>query len=436
MNWVLDMTNSKPKMHLGNILLGVLSILPLGLFTVKGWASAILFIGAAFSVLLIFWNQGNKIPNRKQEVWVVLITVMFAFPLMGAMLSSGLRAEWNWKSFDSFSRFLLAIPIFYVAYRNDIRVVNKWQLLMPVALIFTLLSTSFLPGYYGDANPFDNSRLAIFFVDPLTLGYLSLTLGILSFFSINMCSREKWQVVLLKILGGLIGFYISFKTQSRTGWLAIPCILLLLFYVRGPKNKILASLAAIAVSIVMTTGIYLSSSNVQNRIHDAAVDLSAYKFNGLNSETSIGERISFARMGLHYFKLSPIYGWGLRGFQVHANDPELVEFASESTRASPARGSLFHSEITTNAVAHGIFGLVAMVLLFLLPVILCIRQWRRGVNPRLCAFGLAYLLCLIVASLSTEIFSLKFAASFHAVFLACLCAQLLAEEPTSVNVIG
>ncbi len=430
------MTYSKSKMYLGASLLGVLSVLPLGLFTVKGWASAILFIGAAVSFALIFSNHGKKTPNRKQDVWVVLIAVMFALPLAGVMLSSALRAEWSWASFDSFSRFLLAIPIFYAVYRNDIRVVNKWQLLMPVALIITLISTSFLPGYYGDANPFDNPRLAIFFVDPLTLGYLSLTLGVLSFFSINMCSRDQWQVVLLKILGGLIGFYISFKTQSRTGWLAIPCILLLLFYVRGPKNKILSSLAAIAVSIVMATGIYLSSSNVQNRMHQAIVDLSTYKLNGLNSETSIGERISFARMGLYYFKLSPIYGWGLRGYQVHANDPELVEFASESTRASPARGSLFHSEITTNAVAHGIFGLVAIVLLFLLPVMLCMRQWRRGVNPRLCAFGLAYLLCVIISSLSTEIFSLKFAASFHAVFLACLCAQLLAEEPISTNVVG
>jgi O-antigen ligase len=423
------MVGSKSNMHLVNILLSVLSILPLCLFSVKGWTSAILFISAAIALILIFTDRSDQAQDRKQGIWVFFVMIMFASPLMAAMLSSALRGEWNWSSFDSFSRFLLAAPIFYVAYRNQIRVVNQWQYLIPVSLILTLVSTAFLPGYYGDANPFDNPRLAIFFVDPLTLGYLALTLGILSFFSINMSSRDSWKIVLLKILGGTIGFYISFKTQSRTGWLAIPLILFLLLYTRGPKNRLLSSLAAIAISVVLATGMYLSSSTMQNRLDAAVADLKAYQFNGLNSETSLGERISFARMGLYYFKLSPIHGWGLRGYQTHANDPELLEFASESTRASPARGSLFHSEITTNAVAHGIFGLVAILLLFILPAALCVRQWHRGVNPRLCAFGLAYVSCIIISSLSTEIFSLKFAASFHAVFLACLCAQLLAEDP-------
>lgn len=430
------MTRSKLNVYLVNSLLGALSILPLFLFSIKGWASAILFIGSAIAMMLIFINRSNKTLDYKQSAWIILIMVMFVLPLMAVMLSSALRGEWDWASFDSFSRFLLATPIFYIVYQNQIRVVNQWQYLIPASLILTLLSTIFLPGYYGDANPFDGPRLAIYFVDPLTLGYLCLTLGILSFFSINMYSSDDWKMLLLKIAGGVIGFYISFKTQSRTGWLAIPLILFLLLYTRGPKNRLLSTLAAIAISAVITTGIYFSSSTVQNRLHDAVVDLKVYKFNGQNSETSIGERISFARMGLYYFKLSPIYGWGLRGFQAHANDPELLEFASESTRASPARGSLFHSEITTNSVAHGIFGLAAMLLLFFLPVVLCVRQWRRGVHPRLCAFGLAYLFCVIISSLSTEIFSLKFAASFHAVFLACLCAQLLAEDPASTNLDG
>jgi O-antigen ligase len=428
------MARSKLNMYLSNALLGVLSILPLCLFSVKGWASAILFTSAAITFVLFFTNCGDETPGRKQGIWVIFIMAMFVFPLVAAMISSALRGEWNWSSFDSFSRFFLAAPIFYIAYRNKARVLNWWQYLIPVSLILTLVSTTFLPGYYGDTNPFDNPRLAIFFVDPLTLGYLCLTLGVLSFFSINMSLSDDWKIVLLKVLGGMVGFYISLKTESRTGWLAIPLMLALFIYTRGPKNQLLSTLAAISISVVITTGMYLSSPTLQNGLHNANIDLKAYQFNGLNSETSIGERISFARMGLYYFKLSPLYGWGLRGYQARSNDPELLEFASQNTRASPARGSLFHNEIITNTVVHGIFGLVAILSLFFLPMVLCVRQWRGGVNPRLCAFGLAYLFCVIISSLSTEIFSLKFAASFHAVFLACLCAQLLTEEPTSVSV--
>ena len=414
---------------LNKSLLCLLSILPLGLFTVKGWASGLSFACAALAILIITSRSLNPKVNEQDAFWIQLLLLMFTLPLFSVMLSSALRGEWIWANFDSASRFFIAAPIFYVVFRNKIRPTHQWQYLIPIGLILTLISTAFLPGYYGVINLFDSSRLAIYFVDPLTLGYLSLTLGMLSFFGINMYSKDRWFVIILKIIGAAVGFYISLKTQSRTGWLAIPLALFLLLWLHGPKNKILSTFIALIISVVLTISIYQASPTVQNRVHDALVDLKNYKLYQVNSESSIGERISFVRMGFHYYKLSPLYGWGLQGYMVHANDPELVVFASESTRASPGRGSLFHSEFTTNAVAYGLLGIIYTLLIFFAPLTLCIYQWARGVNPRLCTFGIVYLLCEIVSSLSTEIFGLKFAASFHAVFLACLCAELLSGRP-------
>jgi O-antigen ligase len=414
---------------LNKSLLCLLSILPLGLFTVKGWASGLSFACAALAILIITSRSLNPKVNEQDAFWIQLLLLMFTLPLFSVMLSSALRGEWIWANFDSASRFFIAAPIFYVVFRNKIRPTHQWQYLIPIGLILTLISTAFLPGYYGVINLFDSSRLAIYFVDPLTLGYLSLTLGILSFFGINMYSKDRWFVIILKIIGAAVGFYTSLKTQSRTGWLAIPLALFLLLWLHGPKNKILSTFIALIISVVLTISIYQASPTVQNRVHDALVDLKNYKLYQVNSESSIGERISFMRMGFHYYKLSPLYGWGLQGYMVHANDPELVVFASESTRASPGRGSLFHSEFTTNAVAYGLLGIIYTLLIFFAPLTLCIYQWARGVNPRLCAFGIVYLLCEIVSGLSTEIFGLKFAASFHAVFLACLCAELLSSRP-------
>ena len=414
---------------LNKSLLCLLSILPLGLFTVKGWASGLSFACAALAILIITSRSLNPKVNEQDAFWIQLLLLMFTLPLFSVMLSSALRGEWSWANFDSASRFFIAALIFYVVFRNKIRPTHQWQYLIPIGLILTLISTTFLPGYYGVINLFDSSRLAIYFVDPLTLGYLSLTLGMLSFFGINMYSKDRWFVIILKIIGAAVGFYISLKTQSRTGWLAIPLALFLLLWLHGPKNKILSTFIALIISVVLTISIYQASPTVQNRVHDALVDLKNYKLYQVNSESSIGERISFMRMGFYYYKLSPLYGWGLQGYMVHANDPELVVFASESTRASPGRGSLFHSEFTTNAVAYGLLGIIYTLLIFFAPLTLCIYQWARGVNPRLCAFGIVYLLCEIVSGLSTEIFGLKFAASFHAVFLACLCAELLSSRP-------
>ncbi len=410
-------------------LLCLLSILPLGLFTVKGWASGLSFACAALAILIISSRSLNPKVNEQDAFWIRLLLLMFTLPLFSVMLSSALRGEWIWANFDSASRFFIAAPIFYAVLRNQLKPLLYLQYLMPVSLILTIVAIPLLPYYGWEFNrAIWGDRSATYFVDPLTLGYLSLTLGMLCFFSINMYSKDHWFVIILKIVGTIVGFYISLKTQSRTGWLAIPLVLFLLLWLYGPKNKILSTFIALIISVVLTIGIYQASPTVQNRVHDALVDLQDYKLDQVNSESSIGERISFARMGFHYFKLSPIYGWGLRGYMVHANDPELVVFASESTRASPGRGSLFHSEFTTNAVAYGLLGIIYTLLIFFAPLTLCIRQWARGVNPRLCAFGIVYLLCEIVSGLSTEIFGLKFAASFHAVFLACLCAELLSNR--------
>ena len=419
---------------LNQSLLCLIGLLPLGLFTIRGWASGISFACAALALLIISMRILKARPHSEDHFWVSLLLITLMLPLLSVMLSSVIRGEWIWANFDSASRFFIAAPIFYVVFRNQLKPLHYWQYVIPISLILTAIAIPLLPQYGWEFNKaIWGSRSATYFVDPLTLGYLSLTLGMLSFFSINLFSKDPLLIFILKIIGTVVGFYISIKTQSRTGWLAIPLILFLLLWLHGPKNKILSTFIALLASVVLTVGIYQASSTVQNRVHDALVDLQDYKLDKVNSESSIGERISFARMGLYYFKLSPIYGWGLRGYMAHANDPELVLFASDSTRESPGRGSLFHSELTTNAVAYGILGIIYTLLIFFSPLALCIRQWRRGVNPQLCALGIVYSLCAMISSLSTEIFGLKFAASFHAVFLASLCAELLSTDNQSTK---
>jgi O-antigen ligase len=198
-----------------------------------------------------------------------------------------------------------------------------------------------------------------------------------------------------------------------------------MLWLYGPKNKIKSSAIALLTSLVFTIGIYQASPTVQNRVGAAVADLRDYQFDKVNAESSLGERISFARMAFYYFKLNPVAGWGYKGYHAHRNDPELLRFATFNTRNAPGSGALFHSEIATNSVAFGIFGLIYTVLLFFAPLVLFIQSWRLGINPRLCAFGVAYILCILISSFTTEIFALKFAASFHAVFIASICAQVL-----------
>jgi O-antigen ligase len=211
-------------------------------------------------------QAGQKQPENQEKFWPALILLTLMLPLISAIISSGLRGELIWADFDAQSRFFLGALVFYAIFRNNLDPVRYLQYSIPIGLILTIVGAGFLPGYYGETNLFDGSRLAIYFVDPLTLGYLSLTLGILSFFSIHLLSKDRWYVVALKLVGTVLGFYISLKTQSRTGWLAIPFIIFLMIWLHGPKNKIQSSVIALVASLVFTIGIYQASPTVQNRV--------------------------------------------------------------------------------------------------------------------------------------------------------------------------
>jgi O-antigen ligase len=366
--------------------------------------------------------------NQKGSVsttfWFTIIMVMLTFPVLSVFITQILRGIWFLPDYDSPARFLLALPIFYIVFKNGLNPIRYWQITIAFSVLLTFIVLPWIPKYYGLDDVSNSIRLGTYFVDPLTFGYLALTFGLLLFFSINLFGKDKWYFILFKLICATIAFYLSIKSGSRTGWFAIPFCFFLLIYVHGPKNKSLSTFIALTLTLVITAAFYFSSSTIQNRVADAINDLDSYKLNKVNPDTSVGDRLSFARMGWYFFKLKPIVGWGHDGFKNHVNDVEITKYAVESTRIQPI-AELYHNEFTTNMVAFGIFGIIYTCLIFFVPLALFITSWRNGKNVGLCAFGIAFVICELVSSMSTEVTALKFTASYYAVVISCLCACVL-----------
>jgi len=105
------------------MLLVLIGVLPLGLFTVKGWASGILFACSALSLVKLIAEsmQAGQIQTLNQEkFWPALILLTLMLPLISAIISSGLRGELIWADFDAQSRFFLGALVFYAIFRNGI----------------------------------------------------------------------------------------------------------------------------------------------------------------------------------------------------------------------------------------------------------------------------------------------------------------------------
>lgn len=404
------------------LLISLLAIFPIGSMVVAGWVSGLLFVCAAISIVITI-KIWKSLPKETANRWAQLIALMLCSPILAILISQAFRQDWIIRDYDGPSRFLLALPIFFICWKKNFSLEKYWQYAIPATLIITLITLPLLP---KTGWGIDLTRVGTFFVDPLTFGRVCLTLGLLSLFTINLCQKDKWFSIVFKLMGAAVGFYLSIKSGSRTGWLAMPFVFFLFLWTYGPKNKLLSTISALVISVSAVGATYHYSPIVKERVSLAIDEISTYKMHEMNPDNSVGMRISFARMGWYYFNLQPLSGWGDKGFKEHLNDPEISQYATQFTREF-AYGARFHNEFTTNAVQNGIWGIISTTLLFFVPLGLFISTWRRGISPRLSAFGVAYVVCEFISGMSTEVFNLKFTASLYAILIAGLMGSILAK---------
>jgi len=267
-------------------------------------------------------------------------------------------------------------------------------------------------------------RMATYFADPLTFGQYTLTFGLLCLVSINLLGRDRPALLLLKVIGVLLGFYLSIKSGSRTGWLAAPVVVGFYILQRNRRIHLRHVVSAAALVVLLLAASYKLSPTIHDRVGLGVHEVVTYNWQGIAPDTSTGMRITFLRMGSELFSLRPFGGYGDTGIEAYLNDPKLVSFASLPTRQFALRSG-FHNELMTNLVRSGIWGGVATLAMFLVPFVIFCKAFRapsaiRSANALL---GITFVICQFVSSLSTEVLNLKFTASFYAILIVCLCGS-------------
>jgi O-antigen ligase len=198
-------------------------IAPLGLLIVKGWIGWLLFLQSLIALILTFKSK-ETLRNFCVNKWSVLVFITFSLPLVAILNSQFLNNSWEWRYYDSPSRFLFAIPLIMYIWQSKIKLQSLLEFTFPLTLIVTFIALPFLPKLGWGADP---SRLATYFVDPLTFGRISLTFGLVSLAFINFKNKSLIANLVL-LIGFILGLYLSVKSGSRTGWLAVPVVFIFL----------------------------------------------------------------------------------------------------------------------------------------------------------------------------------------------------------------
>ena len=248
----------------------------------------------------------------------------------------------------------------------------------------------------------------------------ALALGFLSLLSIHRDQPDPIPVLLLKFCGFVAGVYMAIQSQERGLWLAIPPLVLLWVYGQGAQHlwrKLgITALLLIAVAVLA----YFSTDLVHQRANQIYQDLA--DFDNGNKDTSIGIRLQLWQAAVHVFMQNPVFGLGPDGY-ANAMTSLAEQGMLTPVAADYGRGEV-HSEILAKCAGLGLFGLIAIIAVHLIPAAILWRsmQTRQIQKKVACIMGLGLVIGFFVFGLTVEIFNLKMTAAFYALTLAVLVA--------------
>lgn len=396
-----------------------LSLAPLCVVTLRWWSGAILILGALMAFTVGLRQRDFAVLSERRAQ--VLMAALF-LPFIAVALSSTLRTNLHMAEFDGPSRFALAIAIFLFMAQARVNAMALLQYTLPLGL----LTTIFLQFVVVQPQLWGADRMATYFADPLVFGYTSLAMGLMCLFSIHALKKDPHWLVALKLAGAFVGIYLSIRSGSRTGWFAAPLVCVIWLYqqrILGAKVKVLALGGLVALGAVFFV---LLNDTVWLRITQAVHEVLAYNWQGFAPETSVGLRMTFLRIAADLFQANPILGYGDTALNTIALPPGVSSYATdEAIRMALHAG--FHNEMVSNTVRYGLGGGIAAASVMLVPLYFFFTNLRSFDHVRRAnaTAGVIFVLTIFVSSMTTEVFDLKYTASFYATMVALLCGSVL-----------
>ncbi len=386
----------------------LLLIYPTLMLAVKGGMNAVFL----FMLLLALVSWAARPIGMSavvwQREWMIYVVAMFALSA-ATFISQSYHQNYVAHSYDAASRYWLAIPVFLLLQRLRPKAFTMLQFAFPVAALTGFLMTKNLGGRSGIAT-----------LDLIHFGDFELIMGILSLFSIDWFGRDTLMLRGLKIFGFIAGLIASFESGSRGGWLAIPLFIAIFFYFETSKISPKIVLAGLFSAVLIFSSAYFGSATFQQRVIVLASDVTA--FNQGNRDTSTGIRWQLYKAALDVFSRHPMFGVGPEGFALEMQP--MVEAGKLTPKAAELGRGEVHNDILSKAAGMGIFGLIAILAIYVVPfrlfwqaTTLPLRQARRaGI------LGIIFVSGFFVFGLTVEILNLTMAAAFYSFTVAVLLA--------------
>ncbi len=401
------------------------SLLPLFYLTLKNWTETWLVILAVVSLYGIVRNRVSleRLFPDKGAAWIF---ASLTFPIVAVVISILLRGDLKWSLFQQNvdllngpSRlFLAAMALLWMNYRK-VRFLDALQVTCAIGIIVTVFfATKQQEGY--------DHRYTTALLDFCAFGQQIVLLGLLQFFLLVFHPPRSRSVLTLAVVSILLAAYMGINSGSRAGWIAVPPLLFIAAVLyRGNKAKLLAVLL---VGLLALGGLLATNKVFRERLFSIYSEMPAW-FAGDATAGGSG-RLTLMAISWELIKDNPIKGYAHKSYlwdPVYRMDPSRYSrkgFTYESTEYH--RYTLCdtgeHNQYLHELLIHGIFGLLALIFLLLIPLIVFATRLRgsEGDFYAAAAVGVGFVLAFVVFGLAQGPFSYKVISSFYGFVIAGL----------------
>lgn len=343
----------------------------------------------------LLWKRPHLNLQRRDYLMLGSLLLYF-FIFTSNMLYHGDPA----RELDIPLRALLAVPVMLLLLAYPPRPEAWWSGLAIGGIAgAALAATQFIP-----SSPFRPQAATS---NAIHYGNASMLFGMLTLCGLEWASTQRhrlaWRAFLLA--GCLIGIFGSVISASRGGWLALPvcgCIFVA-HYSRGRGKQYMAGLLTVLLTVSVLAYI-LPNSPVRERAAVAVEDLKKFEDSD-NVTTSVGQRLEMWRTALALSSEHIWLGMGRDGYleakKKLSAEGEMSKIVLHYTNA--------HNDYVDSLVKRGIFGLLAVLLLFLLPLILFARSLLHSPPPArpFALGGVILCTCYMIFGLTTSSLTLN-----------------------------
>ncbi|MFL9924944.1 O-antigen ligase family protein [Herbaspirillum lusitanum] len=383
--------------------------------------------GASFHLLLLASLIGIALggQQRRKQFWLTLTKF---WPLHLAMAGMALAVFANHLSLGGGSvkeynfplRFFAFTFLFWLFLQMELVQMRRLRWAFALGAIIMMVRTYYMT-QGGASREYSNFMPIIAFTE------LAALLGCLGVLSIHWDRlRANWRFygrTLFQVFAGIAGLYAVYLYQSRGAWFAIPVFVIAGCALLSPKRSYSRMLIGVLI-LASITLIYGATETVQQRLQQAESDLRGLAAG--QADTSIGIRFQLWKGAWILLKEHPWAGVGSEGFAGALRDLAERKILSPSSIALPHA----HNEFLFTGAVYGSIGLIALLALYLVPLIYFVRfLWVDDKAQKATAMMGVVLVCAFIANgLVDVMFLWRECAIFYGVVLSFLMACAAKER--------